>query len=154
MAEAFTDHKRVSYKYQYSVIGAEHASDVFPFFGLPTPNHSKDFVKAIMRIWGNFITKNNPSISPSIANGANSSSKTNPASDFPAFSIAHPYQLNLNQSGGLPFSAMPLTLGPNITEFKEPGLKNDFSRVNAYTWEGGRGTRCDFWRSIGSIVPE
>lgn len=31
---------------------------------------------------------------------------------------------------------------------------NDFSLVNAYTWEGGRGVRCDFWRSMAGIVPE
>ena len=42
----------------------------------------------------------------------------------------------------------------NITEFQDPGLKNQFDVVNAYTWEGGRGIRCDFWRSVGIVVPE
>jgi len=42
----------------------------------------------------------------------------------------------------------------NITEFREPGLMNNFSLVNAYTWEDGRGVRCDFWRSMGVVVPE
>ena len=35
-----------------------------------------------------------------------------------------------------------------------PGLSNDIGLVNAYTWEGGRGYKCDFSRSVGSIVPE
>jgi len=26
--------------------------------------------------------------------------------------------------------------------------------VDALEWEGGRGARCDFWRSMGEKVPE
>ena len=107
-----------------------------------------------MAIWVNFITQSNPSISAEIANGDNSTA-TNPATDWPAWSIAQPYQLNLNESGGTPFQAATLASDvPNITEFEEPGLRNSFELVDAYTWEGGRGVRCDFWRSVGAIVPE
>lgn len=42
----------------------------------------------------------------------------------------------------------------NSSIYVEPGLKNNFTLVNAYTWEGGRGYRCDFWRSVGAVVPE
>jgi hypothetical protein len=42
----------------------------------------------------------------------------------------------------------------NETEYRDPGLTNNFTLVNAYTWEGGRGYRCDFWRSMAGIVPE
>lgn len=42
----------------------------------------------------------------------------------------------------------------NVTAFTEPGLRNDFTLVNAYEWEAGRGYRCDFWRSVGALVPE
>lgn len=41
----------------------------------------------------------------------------------------------------------------SATEYMEPGLKNDFTLVNAYSWEGGRGSRGDFWRSIGVSMP-
>ena len=79
----------------------------------------------------------------------------NAATNFPAWSLAQPLQLNLNQTGGTAFSALSFNpTAPNITEFEEPGLMNDFEIVNAYTWEGGRGVRCDFWRSVGAIVPE
>ncbi len=108
-------------------------------------------------MWGNFVTTSNPSISASVAAGtANSSSAaTSPATKFPPFTINSPYQLNLNESGGTPYSASSFAASaPNITQFREPGLQNAFEVVNAYSWEGGRGTRCDFWRSVASIVPE
>lgn len=155
LAEAFTNNNRAAYKYQYSVIGALHGFDVSSYFGPPTPNQSPDFNRAFQTIWGNFITQNNPSISAQVANGANSTSTTSPATDFPMWSLAAPYQLNLNETGGTSFSATSFASNaPNITEFREPGLVNSFEVVNAYTWEGGRGTRCDFWRSVGAIVPE
>ena len=108
-----------------------------------------------MNIWGNFITRNNPSISAEIATGPKSTLQTNPATDWPAWTLAQPYQINLNESGGTAFQAATLVPnGPNITEFGGPSLRNSFELVNAYSWEGGRGARCDFWRSVGSIVPE
>lgn len=154
LADAFTGNNRKAYKYQYSVIGAEHGSDLSSYAGSPTPNQGPAFNKAFMTIWSNFITRSNPSISAEIANGDNSTT-SNPATDWPAWSLAQPYQLNLNESGGTPFQAATLATDvPNITEFEGPGLRNSFELVNAYTWEGGRGVRCDFWRSVGAIVPE
>ena len=108
-----------------------------------------------MTIFGNFITSGNPSISAAIANGVNSTSTKNPASKWPVWNLKKPYQINLNESGGVPFEATTLATDVGeITEFEEPGLKNNIELVNAYTWEGGRGARCEFWRSVGAIVPE
>lgn len=73
--------------------------------------------------------------------------------DWPAFNTYGPYQLNLNQTGGVPYSVTALP-GLNVTQYMGPGLMNKFDLVNAYTWEGGRGFRCDFWRSVAAIVPE
>jgi len=39
-------------------------------------------------------------------------------------------------------------------EYRDPGLTNNFTLVNAYAWERGRGYRCDFRRSVAGIVPE
>jgi hypothetical protein len=133
-------------------------------------------------IWGNFITTNNPSISAQIANGASSnassSGASNPASDWPPFAMYAPYQINMNETGGTPFSTQAVgstgsylfallvvhevykmlirftDVEHNETEYRNPGLTNNFTLVNAYTWEGGRGYRCDFWRSVAGIVPE
>ncbi|KAM0803482.1 carboxylesterase type B [Usnea florida] len=156
LAEAFTGNNRVAFKYQYSVIGAWHTSDVTSYFGPPTPNQAADFNKAFMTIWGNFITQNDPSIPASIANGVNGTGTNGlAATNFPPWNLRNPQQLNLNESGGQPYSSMSYDAqAPNITQFEEPGLMNDFSVVDAYSWEGGRGVRCDFWRSVGSIVPE
>ena len=108
-----------------------------------------------MAIFGNFITTSNPSISAEIANGVNSTSTSNPALDWPPWNLTQPYQINLNETGGIPFEAPTLATDVGeITEFGGPGLKNNIELVNAYTWEGGRGARCDFWRSVGAIVPE
>lgn len=105
---------------------------------------------------GNFVTKNNPSISSVIANGAstNNASSTNPASNWPPYEIYAPYQLDLNQTGGTLISYDTGIGDKNSSIYVEPGLQNSITKVNAYTWEGGRGYRCDFWRSSGSVVPE
>ncbi|KAL8628171.1 hypothetical protein Q9189_006107 [Teloschistes chrysophthalmus] len=168
LAEAFP----TAYKYQYSLPPAQHAVDVPAFFGPRLPNQSPEFVAAFMTIWGNFITRNNPSIPslPSfpISYPPNSPSSPNPtsnsnsnssaaANNWAPYTLHQPYMLNLNQSGGVTFSAAPYPGQsdiPNVTQLGEPGLRNEFSFVNAYTWEGGRGMRCDFWRSVGGIVPE
>lgn len=155
LASAFTSNDRRAYKYQYSVIGAEHGADVSSIAGLPTPNQGPAFNRAFMAIWGNFITRADPSIPPALANGPNSTLTTNPASDWPVWTLARPYQINLNESGGVPFQSPTLaTDTPDITEFGGPGLRNAFELVDAYTWEGGRGARCDFWRRVGPFVPE
>lgn len=106
-------------------------------------------------IWGNFITTSNPSISAALANGAHShdNSASNPITNWPPFTIYAPYQINLNETGGLEISteAVPEV---NATEYTGANLRNNFSLVNAYTWEAGRGYRCDFWRSVAAVVPE
>ncbi|KAK5467101.1 hypothetical protein LTS15_000071 [Exophiala xenobiotica] len=174
MAEAYSDRGRTSFKYQFSVPPALHGSDVSD----SAPNVGPDLALAFRQIWGNFITANNPSISSSVANGASSGNagSSNDASNWPPFTIYAPYQINLNETGGTPFSTNITQIGVglaenllvpprlfqdvlnlfshNITEFGQPGLQNDITLVNAWTWEAGRGYRCDFWRSMGAIVPE
>ena len=61
--------------------------------------------------------------------------------------------MNLNESGGVPYTTN-FRSPVNLTALEEPGLRNNITLVDAYTWEGGRGARCDFWRSIGAVVPE
>jgi hypothetical protein len=105
-------------------------------------------------MWGNFVSQSNPSISNAIANGISTNNTApNPASSWPAFNIYAPYQINLNETGGTAISTTYIP-GVNYTQYVGNGLQNDFSLVNAYSWEGGRGYRCDFWRAVGAIVPE
>lgn len=155
MGLAFTSPGYASYKYQFSVIGAQHGSDVAGYLGPAPANYGPDFEYAFMKIWGNFVTTGNPSITDEIANGASSNSTApNPASAWPAFSYQSPYQMDLNETGGTPLSVPGVAPGVNYTIFTEPGLQNNITLVNAATWEGGRGQRCEFWRSVGQVVPE
>ena len=60
--------------------------------------------------------------------------------------------LNLNQTGGVPYAGPPVN-GADNTQFRGPGLRNEFAVVDAYAWEGGRGKRCEFWSEVGRQVP-
>ena len=152
--QAFTAPSRIGYKYQYSVPFASHTDDIPAYFGPATPNQSSDFTLAFRRIWGNFITKNNPSISNQIANGASSAnpSAANVASNWPAYTDTNPKMINLNETGGTPYTAIT-NFGVPVTQFQGPSLRNDIKLVDANKWEANRGARCAFWRSIARQIP-
>ncbi len=106
-------------------------------------------------IFGDFIIRDNPSIPNSVANGPSSTNPNaaNPASDWPKWIADNPVQINLNETGGIPYK----TVSPNgapVTQFRMPGLANNITAANAYTWEGGRGQRCEFWKSLSPFVPQ
>lgn len=163
LAEAFSDNQYGqgrAYKYQFSVLPAIHGSDAVAYLGpiLGIPPFSDSFSRAFQQIWGNFIMNDNPSISWETAVGDNNetSSDIDAITDWPPYSIYAPYQIDLNQTGGV-YATLPVdstNLGANLTVQTGEGAVNVFRLVNAYTWEGGRGYRCDFWRSMGEIVPE
>ena len=166
MAEAFTSGSsspggygpaRKAYKYQYSVVPAPHAFDLGAFLGpQPLSSQSPGFVKAAQAIWGNFITGNDPSISQALVNGDSSTGASSFSGVFPEFSIAESYQVNLNETGGMLESEMAVAEvgNGNASVYVGAGLGNAFNVVDAYSWEGGRGARCDFWRSVAELVPE
>ena len=129
------------------------------YFRSPGGQIGPDFTLAFQTMWGNLITTDKSSIDSLIAIGAvaasNASStiSANPASSWPPFNTIYaPNQLNLNQTGGTAFQS-PQSPMQNVTEYGEPGLSHVIGFFNAYTWEGGRGYRCDFWRSVGNLVP-
>ena len=143
MAEAYRDLGRSSYQYQYSVPIATHGTDLTACFGTPTANQSPDFARAAMQIWVNFITTDNPSISNSVANGASSkSSLSSLASIWPSFSIQSPLQMNLNITCVTPFPFNLSYIHASLTEYGQPGLMNNFTLVNTYDSEAGRG--CEY----------
>ncbi|KAK5071993.1 hypothetical protein LTR64_004227 [Lithohypha guttulata] len=154
LAEAYSDGdfgQGKAYKYQYSVLPATHGSDTALYFNPPgTPPYSQSFSRTVQQSWGNFIITGDPSISQAAASGQINGSS--PITDWPPYSVYNPYQLDLNQTGG-PTTRVN-TSGLSLIQQTGEGTINDIRLVNAYTWEGGRGTRCDFWRSMGEIVPE
>lgn len=142
LVEAFTDSGREAYKYQYSILPSLHGSDITGYFGPPTLEQAPEFDMAFMRVWGNFVVKSNPSLAenqlpPNIDAG-------NPIARWPAWSDDARLQINMNETGGVLVNGV----------LEEPGLLSNYSLVDAYSWEGGRGARCEFWRSMGKTVPE
>jgi carboxylesterase type B len=136
--DAFTTQNRTSYHYQYSVPAAVHGDDVSAYFGPAKPNQPPSFTSIFRHIWGNFTV----SAAPERAVGF-----------WPAWVEGSTSQLlNLNTTGGIPYTAPTIT-GGNVTQYKEPGVQNVIGVYNARTWEGGRGERCEFWRSIAARVP-
>jgi carboxylesterase type B len=62
LAEAFTSNGREAWKYQYSVLPALHGIDTTAYFGPPAASQGAAFSQQFMKIWGNFIVNNNPSV--------------------------------------------------------------------------------------------
>ena len=66
----------------------------------------------------------------------------------------------MNQTGGelvtdsITFPLVSYGQYLNSTYYVDPGLEPNFTLVDAYTFESGRGFRCDFWRAMGGVVPE
>ncbi|KLU81987.1 inactive carboxylesterase 4 [Magnaporthiopsis poae ATCC 64411] len=156
LADAFSGARgRESFLYQYSIPFARHGVDLTAAFLPPEPSHGPDFIQAFRRMYGNFIVSDDPSIDNRLANGASApdQNKPNPASRWPRWTVDNRAFLNLNQTGGTPYRVLSST-GVMVTEFSQPGLRNDFSQADANTWEGGRGRRCDFWKTINAFVPQ
>ncbi|UQC87348.1 acetylcholinesterase [Colletotrichum lupini] len=153
LSDAFTSPKS-SWHYQYSVPFAWHTADIPGYFGPATPNQGPDIVLAFRKIWGNFITGDDPSISNDIANGASGADAgaENGASKWPVWTEEAPKQVNLNQTGGVPYE-FTTSWGARVTQFMAPGQVNDIRVVPADVWEGGRGARCGFWRGLAPSIP-
>jgi carboxylesterase type B len=142
LTNAFTSQNRTAYHYQYSVPAALHGNDLTAYFGPATPNQPLQFTKVFRHLWGAFIR-----------NSAQAGERKLGNLTWPAWTEhGESRMLNLNTTGGVPYQEPQIT-GGSVTQFMEPGIQNDFSIVDALTWEGGRGARCEFWRKIANRVP-
>ncbi|KAF2786168.1 inactive carboxylesterase 4 [Melanomma pulvis-pyrius CBS 109.77] len=131
-----------SFHYQYSVPFGSHADDVSAYFGPSALNQSPSFSLAFRQIWGNFVTTSNPSLASEA-----------PTKKWPGWMPGvDSRMISLNQTGGIPYE-VATQFGVNVTQFKDPGLRNLFKVVDAYEWEGARGERCEFWKRIGGKLP-
>ena len=154
MADAYTGGSKAAYTYQWSVPFASHGTDVGAYFGPKPENIGDDIALAFKRVWGNFITTGNPSISNADANGASAANPTAPngASAWPVWSEASPKLVNLNQTGGVPYDFTTQWFA-TVTQLRGPGQKNAISVARADTWEGGRGSRCDAYLALAPSIP-
>jgi hypothetical protein len=122
-------------------------------------------VSGVGHIWGRFIIDNDPTLPASViqqittVNGSTTGDNITAAEQgvWPSWEAEMGYKmLNLNMTGGVPSPATFNTADAsiNITRSIGPGIEADFAIVDAWSWEGGRGERCDFWKQIGALVPE
>ncbi|KAH9909596.1 carboxylesterase [Xylariomycetidae sp. FL2044] len=152
LAEAYSDNALggQGWKYQFSIPNAYHGTDGAGFVRWPDTGgyYSPDYIRAFMTMLGNFIVGDDPSIASEVANGLSTGNATaHPLSSWPPYSIYQPLLADFNTTcpaiedkGGLPYCT-------------GPGQTNTFRLADAYTWEGGRGKRCDFWRMMGAKAP-
>lgn len=70
---------------------------------------------------------------------------------WPRFRPTSPWQMDLNTTGG---SVSKVVVTPNLTYYVREGddIVNHFRLANAYSWEGGRGLRCAFWRAVADRI--
>lgn len=147
----------MAWKYQFSVPPSYHGYDLQALWsGTPTPGAS--FKRAFRKIWGNFITQNTPVVSIEDAKGGVANSSVPAATGYgnninwPTWDDKNPVLLNLNATGGqATFIQATTDLFYNV--YSDPGVSNQINLANARNWEGGRGKRCDFWKSVAKDVP-
>lgn len=160
LAEAFSSNlqsKKQAWKYQYSVTPAYHGADLSAYFSAHATTPNIDFRHTFQKIWGNFIIHNTPVISVADAT-AGYMNATVPSGDdgmisWPAFTEGEPWQMDLNTTGGTTTKKV-VTSRLSYYERTGEGIVNTFRLANASSWEGGRGARCEFWRSVAARVPQ
>ncbi|KAK9423354.1 putative Acetylcholinesterase [Seiridium unicorne] len=140
-----TDSSKSSYLHTYTNPPALHGYDVSAYLDPASLTQGPEFVKIWQKAWGAYITTGSPRVPGEIAN--NSSSEV--LSRWPKW--GNNRMLDFNQTGGTP--ATETYWSKNITVHYEPGLKNAFREVDAESWEGGRGKRCEFWKRMAAKVP-
>jgi hypothetical protein len=114
------------------------------------------FQHAFHSIWGSFITANTPVISIAAATDGLSNA-TVPVGGYgkinwPQYTVLNPKMMNLNETGG---TVVPVHVTEHLkyNVLVEPGITNWFRLVDAKKWEGGRGGRCSWWKSVAAKVP-
>ncbi|KAI0148284.1 putative carboxylesterase [Hypoxylon sp. NC0597] len=157
LAEKFSTGSRQAWKYQYSVTPSYHGADLSAYFSVGATLPNADFRHAIQKIWGNFIINDTPviSISDATAGYSNATVPIGPYGtiEWPEFTVENPVQMNLNTTGGI---VSTVTVPPYLKYYVRdgPGIVNNFNLSDAFSWEGGRGARCDFWRAVSERVPQ
>ncbi|KAI0391356.1 alpha/beta-hydrolase [Xylariaceae sp. FL0594] len=158
-AEAFSTGRRTAWRYQYSITPSYHGADLGAYFAVGATTPSADFRHAIQNMWGNFIINNTPVIAVADAMGHYSNATVPVARnnskdviDWPRFTRDNPVHMNLNTTGG-EISLTKVTDSLAYYVRSGAGVVNIFSLADSYTWEGGRGKRCDFWRHLSARVP-
>ena len=156
LAEAFSQADLQAWKYQYSVTPGYHGADLTAYFAVGAATPNADFSRAFQKVWGNFIVHDDPTITldEATAGYANATAPTGTDGNinWPQYTAEKPYMIDFNTTGGDLFQVVagPLSFYERIGT----GTVNKFRLVDALSWEGGRGDRCNFWRDVSARVPQ
>ncbi|KAI1132223.1 Alpha/Beta hydrolase protein [Nemania abortiva] len=148
IAEAFSIGGKSAWRYQYSLTPSYHGADLNAYFSVGATLPSYDFRHAMQKILGTFIVNNTPVIPVADAMGQYKN-----ASAPVAGNSINPAHMNLNTTGG-DISLTTFTDQLAYYVRSGPGVVNTFNLANSFSWEGGRGSRCDFWRAVSPRVPQ
>ncbi|KAI1749224.1 Alpha/Beta hydrolase protein [Xylaria castorea] len=158
IAEAFSIGCKSAWRYQFSITPSYHGADLRSYFAVGATNPSADFRHAMQKIWGNFIINNTPVIPVADAMGQYDNASvpiTGNSTDinWPRFTYRNPVHMNLNTTGGqISLTKVADTLAYYVRS--GPGVVNNFSLANSFSWEGDRGDRCNFWQAVSARVPQ
>lgn len=157
LADAFSQADLQAWKYQFSVTPGYHGADLSAYFAVDATTPNADFRRAFQKVWGNFIVHDNPTITLDEAT-AGYANATAPAGadgniDWPQYTVEQPYMMDLNTTGG-ELTQVVVTEDLEYYLRVGAGIVNNFRLVDALSWEGGRGERCDFWRNVSARVPQ
>jgi len=145
-----------AWKYQWSAPPAQHGYDLNALWSGGQTSPGRDFIRAVQKIWGNFVIYNNPLISIADAKGGKKNATVPVGAygmvDWPRWTEGSPKLLSLNTTGGVPLFKN-VTADLQYFEYEDPGVTNAFKVGDARSWEGGRGGRCDWWRGKAGKVP-
>ncbi|KAH7018857.1 Alpha/Beta hydrolase protein [Ilyonectria destructans] len=154
-AEAYSTDSRKVWKYQYSVSPSHHGADLSAYFAVGAEVPNADFRHALQKIWGNFVISNSPIISVAdVTAGYKNATvpKRGNKIRWPEYSLKNPQHMDLNTTGG-EVTLVPVTDELSFYVRSGVGIVNNFRLANGWTWEGGRGARCAFWRAVSAKVP-
>jgi carboxylesterase type B len=148
---------RSGFKYQYSVPAALHGSDLAAVYGgNEEQGMGLDLSGAFQLSWANFITNNDPSIPVKYANGRAlglGDTGAEKLARWPTWQAnGERLMVNYNQTGGDEYTATVVQGAPEVVLFKGQRLRNWFNVYDAWDWEGGRGERCELWRTLTSTT--
>ncbi|KAJ5154782.1 CAZyme family CE10 [Penicillium coprophilum] len=157
LADAFSGAgTKESWKYQYSITPSYHGADLSAYFSVGATTPTRGLIDAFQKIWGNFIINDTPVISIIDAKGGADNATVpegvNGDISWPKWNSGSPVLMNLNTTGG---TTVYVEVTDSLTYWlrEGPGVTNNFKLADASKWEGGRGQRCEFWRSVGPRVP-
>lgn len=146
LAEAFP----TAYKYQYSLLPGLHGQDTINYFPetaselgvFPVPGFQEQYAGA----WANYIVSGIPDVPSLDGQGP-----------WPRFADGYElvnFNITAGVNGAVSYFDGVVGYGIGPPDMKIDNQSPHITIEQADTWEGGRGFRCDFLKSLGHHIPE